>query len=429
MPQYTWITYLAAVEQLAARLADPGMVFWTKAELQTWLTEALRTWNALTEVWNADFAFNPTSDVWYDFSSLANSPRLRTLTDTNLYTAIEFSLLEPPTGGSWSGTSQFSITDLSGALQRRRDQMIQASGCNLVDIPSLSSSPNQRRTNFPDTVLEAIRARWVPASGSPNTMTREDSLAFDDFEPGHLQTPGTPLSWSVVAGPPLAMDVDVAPNQPGKFDVMTLQSGLAFNPPSNTLLGVPDDWAWVLKFGALSDLMGRDSEATDRQRSQYCLKRFEMGLEVMRQSNWLVSATIKNVPVDTPSLKEMDAFSPEWQNDPNAWKGLVTAGIDLAAPVPVGSSSVSVVLVGNAPVPALDTDFVQVSRDTFDAILDYAQVLASFKMGGAEFMSTQPLEKNFFAQAAATNKRLMKSALFLDMIRSEGKRQQITQPR
>jgi hypothetical protein len=440
------------------------------------------------------------------------------------------------------------------------------------------------------------------------------------------------------------MDVDIAPNVSGGYDMLSLQAGLSFAPPAATLLNVPDDWSWLAKWGAMADLLGRDSEATDRERADYCLKRYQQGLEVMKQANWLLIALINGVPVDTPSVRDMDGFSPEWENDLTAWRSVVTAGVDLCAvcPVPtiggaisfIGSatgtvsttgfnvpltlayssrtgntlilftatggqgggpgivtsisdsagnywqlagslpgpgfqcwyvqnakaitsvtvtftgdaaltgyiaglseysnvvaiinvqatpnqqsgnpetitqniqfandvvvvafnpngggaiftpsagnlrwqqgdvvnatmcsadntagtagasvtvavngpllwfyisvelqaapiapgtpSSVLLTLVGNCPVPVNPTDVVQVSRDVFDVILDYAQSLSSFKMGGDEFAQCRELENNFFRAALATNKRLVKMGVFSDLLHSEGKRQDKTQPR
>ena len=442
MPQYSWLTYSAARQQLAARLADSGNIFWSDVECGLYLIEALRTWNALTEIWNADFQFTPESaEVWYNLGEFNpnfgnSSPRLRTVTDAQLYTMMQYHLLEPATGTlPWTGTSQFSLSDLQNALQHRRDEVIQITGCNLDQLPPLNATPNTRRTQFPDTVLEPRRARFVTADstfGNPFTMTREDQWAFAHSEPGYLQTSAIPQAWSVIAGPPLMMDVDTAPNVPGYYDVLYLESGPVFNPPAQTLMGVPDDWSWLPKWGALSDLLGRDSEATDRQRADYCLKRYEQGLQIMVESNWLLSATINNVPVDTPSVREMDAFSPEWQDDPNAWRCAVMAGMDFVAMCPIATSvpnALGLTLVGNAPIPVKDADFVQISRDDFDVVLDYAQVLASFKQGGIEFMSTKDLEKNFFTAAMANNQRLAKMGIFSDMLHSEGKRQDVNQPR
>lgn len=433
MPAFQWITLSGAQAALAGRLADPNNTFWTQAELTFYIAESLRTWNALTEQWNDTFAFTITpSQTWYNLSTLAGSPRLRTLTDAYFYTIMQYHLLEPPTGaGTWIGTSQFALQDLQFALQRARDAMIQASGCNLQQLlPPIPSTPNTRRTVFSDSTLEPRRARWVPDSGSAVTLTREDTAAWDSFEPDRLQETGTPASWSVITGPALAMDVDVSPDTAGTYDVISLQAGLTFAPPAATLLGTPDDWASLAKWGALGDLLGRESEATDTERSAYCQKRFADGLKAMQASNWLISATLNGLVVDTPSVREMDGYSPEWQNNVNAWPSLVTAGMDFVAGCPRGNLMGStVVLVGNAPVPINPGDYVQISRDAWDAVLDEAQFLACFKQGGQEFKDSQSLDQNFFATAMATNKRLAKLALFRDMLGLEGRRQDIVEPR
>jgi hypothetical protein len=86
-------------------------------------------------------------------------------------------------------------------------------------------------------------------------------------------------------------------------------------------------------------------------------------------------------------------------------------------------------VVANAPIPVQDSDFVQVSRDVFDIILDYAQMASCFKMGGEEFQKTMPLLANFAKAAIETNKRLGALGLFRDVLLREGQRQESAQPR
>jgi hypothetical protein len=432
MLQYQWLTLTQAQNALAARLADPSNIFWTLPELTLYLQESLRALNALTEQWNREFAFSVSPpQVWYNISQLSGSPRLRTVTDAYLYTIMQAHLLEPMTGaGVWTGTSQFSLSDLQFALQRRRDEIIQFAGCNLVDLPQVPSTPNVRRTYFPDSTLEPRRVRFVPDSGSAVTLTREDPEAWNAFEPQYLQQTGTPAAWSVIAGPPLAMDVDVPPNTAGAYDVIALQAGQTFAPPAATLIGVPDDWSWLAKMGAMADLLGRESEATDHLRADYFMQRYADMLQAMQNSNWLLTATINGITVDTPAVREMDGYSPEWQDNALAWPSLVTAGMDFCAPCPTGASGgVSAVVVGNAPIPVNPDDFVQVSRDAWDSVLSYAQFLASIKQGGSEFKDAMPLEKEFLSYCAATNKRLANLGLFRDVLGTEGKRQDRVQPR
>ena len=423
------VDYGTMRSDLANRLADPNLLFWTTAELKLYLIEALRTWNALTEIWITSFALtqNP-APTWYDISKLAGSPRLRTVLDTDLYTIMQYHLLEPATGGTWTGTSQFTLADLQGALQRRCNEVIQLTACNLIQ--DFETYSNSTRTTLPNTIFEVQRARFIPSTGTPITLTREDTQAFDHFNPGHLQSTALPTSYSVIAGPPFSLDIDTVPTQSATFDLIGIQSGPTFNPPSSTLLGIPDDWSWVAKWGALADLLSGESEKTDRLRADYCFKRYLDGIKIMQASNWLVSATIGGKPVDTPSVVEMDRFANEWQNDSTVWPAVVTAGMDFVAPTPVGTSAnVVLQVIGNAPLPTLDADCVSVLRDHYDAVLDYAQVLASFKMGGAEFAGTQDLEKKFFLSAQDENKRLRSLGLYSDVLHQEGRRQVINQPR
>lgn len=433
---YAWITFAQLRAVLAQRLADTGNQFWADAELGAYIWEALRTWNAFTAIWTADFAFTApltNGQIWYSVPALTGSPRARTVTDTSIYTMMEYHLLEPATGGTWTGSPQFSISDLAGALQRRRDEILQATGVNLTNGP-LATTPGIRRTILPDTTLEVRRARWIPTIGTPNTLRRSDALAFEYFEPNYLQTNGTPEEYNVMSDPPLSFDVDVAPNTAGSYDLVTLQSGVVLAPPTATVLELPDDWCWLAKWAALSDLLGRDSEATDLPRADYCRKRYDSSLKLMQMLPWLFWGSVNNVPVDTASVYEMDSFAVEWDSTGSPYPAIVTAGVDFMAVAPVPPTTatpvgVGMMLVGNAPVPVLDGEFVQVSRDQVDVILDYAQHIAAFKMGGAEFLSTKPLYDNFITAAAATNSRIGELGIFRDLMLEEGQRQDENQPR
>ena len=484
MPVYTWLTLQEAVDALQGRLANS--TFWTQAELIVYINESLRLWNALTEQWNQDFIYN-SSPAWTNTGAVTGSPRLRTVTSDYLYTQMQYMLLEPPTGGAWTGTSQFSISDIQFALAKRTTELIQATNCNLTNFP-LASTPNTRRVQLPDTILEPQRVRflpnvtietsgygeggygedgygeggnlYVPPDANANTLTREDTQAFQYFEPQYLQTEGVPKSWSVSSEPPLAFDVDIAPSVVGIYDFIGLQdSPTSFTGydeggygeggyGGGTSLGIPDDFTMVAMYGALADLLGRESEATDHDRAAYCLKRFTDGIAIMNQSNWLLQASLNGVPTDTPAMFEMDSYAPEWQNGSSMFPAVVQGGMDFVNVASArllgygeggfgeggfgGSSevvSVSLTLVANAPLPVGLDDFVQVSRDAFDVVLSYAQRLAAFKMGGAEWAATAILEHDFMRAAAATNKRLLNIGIFDDVLHSQGRRQQMLVPR
>ena len=431
MASYSWLNYAAARHQLAARLAIDSALsttFWTDAECGLYIQKALRIFNALTWTWKQDFQFTSTS-LWNSLGLLTGSPRKRTLTDTGSYINLETMLLEPPTGGTWTGTTQFTISDLAQALQRRRDEMLQASNCNQSLLTGIALTPNTRRTALPDTVIDVERARYLPVTGAPSTLYRDDTVAQEFYEaPLYQQDSGRPQTFMLSSEPPLAWDVDIPPGQPGSYEAVVLQSGAAFSPPTTTLLGIPDDFVWALEWGALADLLGRETEATDRERAAYCLRRYQDGLNLLLKTPWAMLAKVNGAACDMPSIAAMDRYMPEWDSSPTSFGPcVVLGGIDfLAAPAGAG---IGVTVLANAPVPSADADFVQVSRSNWDIVLDLAQSVACFKQGGEEFKQALALESRAIQACAAENSRLKSTGSFSDILVQRGQAQERNQER
>lgn len=487
MAVYVWLTKTNAVAALEGRLNSGA--FWTASELWVCLTEALRHWNGLTEQWNQPVAIPNAGGAWVNTGTLAGSPRLRSVTDQYLYNQMASMLLEPPlSGGAWAGSSQFTLANLQYALQKRTQEVIQATSCNIALLSPVNATPGMRSGYpLPDTVLEPRRMRLCAAVASttatalsglprmsvastagiaagqliagagiqagtfvtgiagtavimsqpttaplsvtpvqffqPWTLTREDVLSFQSFDPGYLQEFGHPESWTVASEPPLSFDVDIAPNTAGYFDVLALNSGPTFAPPAASLLGVPDDWSMVPLYGAMADVLGIDAESTDRLRSAYCLQRYEQMLGMMKESNWLLQALINGQVSNTVSLDDMDSLAVGWQESQANLPAVVEAGVDMLAPVPAFGQALAVTLVGNAPLLDATGVYVQVSRDDFEAVLNYAQHLASFKLGNQMFEATMPMLQGFYQAAAAVNDRWAKYGKFVPELRDEGKKQ------
>lgn len=491
MGSYSWLTYATARAQLAQRLADSGNVFWSDAECGFYLQQALRMFNVLTYTWRKEYVFSSDS-LWNNLGLMSGSPRQRTITDTYCYTIMQYMLLEPPTGGTWTGTSQFTISDLAQALQRRRDEMIQITNCNQALLSQIALTPNVSRTNLPDTIIDVERVRYLaletqttgtassgdtsillasmqdvavgqvvtgtgltyptsviaigtnsvtisqPVTGAvsgtlnfftPYVLDRDDTVAEEFYEAPLYQLDSAPPEvFSLSSEPPLAWNVYPPPNQPGQYDAIVLQSGTAFSPPASNLIGIPDDFAWTLIWGALADLLGRESEATDRQRAQYCLQRYMDGVQVMLKTPWVMLGKVDNVAVSVDSIADTDNYEPDWDANPSTFGPVIVAGgIDFfAAPVNAG---IGLTVLGNAPVPTADGQFVQVSRSDYDIVLDLAQSMACFKMGGLEWKDALQLEARAIQACMAENVRLKNQGCFSDILNQRGQVQDRSRPR
>lgn len=434
MAIYSHISFATAKQQLANRLSDGTKQFWSDAELGLYLIESLRTWNALTSYWRSDFTFQSQANtVWYDLTdtvAMPNTLRPLTLTDRDLYTLIQYHLLEPTAWNPWAGASlQFTDNDLLNAVQRRRDEVLSVCGCTLTrsTVPAVAG-----RITLPDNVIDVRRMAYlptpppsiygvgaygvivpygmlVPFQGS--VMWPEDAWAEQSFNrKWTLQPAGTPFQYLMSTDPPITFDVDLPPAFAGNYELLTVNAGPVLSVGTGTKLSIPDDWAHVIKWGALADLLSREYLSKDSVRAQYCEQRYRMGLKLLSQSSALLTMRIGNVPMQVDSVQAADAFQTRWQAQPASTPEFALhAGLNLLAFTPVpdaGPYSLTAMVVQNAPVPVSGIDPVQVARDDLDVILDYSQHLAAFKMGGAEFLVTLPLFERFMKQAAIYNAKL-----------------------
>ncbi len=432
---YSYISLAQLRSALLSRLQDSGGVFFTTAEANLYIQESLRALSAKTYLWATDYLldFN-AGDTWKSLN-VSGSPRQRTVTDTNLYTQMEAMLLEPMTGGTWTGTTQYNIAMLQGALQYRRDELLLACAGNVVNL--LQPSPtNSMRTTLPDSTLNLHRVRWLPVDSSlnsPYSLGREDVKTADSFYPNRGVQPGEPDSWLITADSPLTFDCSCPPNQPGEWDMLVSFAGTSFAPPTASVLGLPDDWCWVAMYGALADVLANAPEGRDIQRANYCLKVYEHGKRAMQSLPWLLEARVASISVDTPGVTEMDSQMQNWEQTQNSTDPtIVVGGVDLVAMAPfVTSGTVSSVLtvVGNAPVPVNDSDKVQLSRDGVDAVLARAQHVAMFKCGGSDFAATMPLMEQFEEYCRTKNSQYASLGIFRPDILMEGDGDELTDRR
>lgn len=451
-PSFQSVTWGQLQQELALRLNDVNNVRWSVPENKLYLSEALRLWQCLTQQYVLDWATTYTGPIatWQSTGNPSNplvglnmtSPRWQTLKDANIYTYIQYHLLEPPTGnGTWTGTSQFSLQDFVNAFVRRRDHVLQLTDCNVGPFPTsgplLSITPNTNRIQLPDVVAQSIldvrRIRYLPTSGSPVTLHRDDSMAMEYFDTFYQQSNEPPLTWDVLGSPQQFVTFDTLVNVPNTLDCLGALSGGTVTPPTSSPLLIPDDFFWVIKYGIMADLLVKETESKDIPRAQYCEKRFQEGVQVMMELPWLLQARINQIPVDTPSFYEADRYDYEWQSNPNAMTQIIRGGIDLFAISPITPPTVNVginlSLVANAVIPATDADYVQVSREILDVILDEAEHLAQFKEAGQEMQESLALHQRFIQMATETNRRLKESGIFYSDLRRPISKEDQAEPR
>ena len=429
---YSFITFAQAKTQLAQRLTDLTKQQWTDTELGLYIIDALQSFNALANFYREEFVFNSQANVtWYDITNTAQAPatlRPMSYTDQQIVNYIQYHFLEPQTSTyplTWTGSLQFSVSDLLNAIQQTRDEILSESVCTVTEA---LIAANAGRTFLNQAALGLRRVVWIPTTGfgyTPNMLIPSDLWSQQSFEAGFPQlAPGIPLSYRQSSEPPLSFDVDVQPAVPGNYDVLTINAGSDLSDVSSSVLPIPNDWCWVNKWGAIAQLLSRDSVASDPFRAKYAQVRYQEGIGAMRTTPALLGARINDVPVVITPLTEADFYVANWQGlTPGTPTDLYYAGLNLVAlsPQPTTTAfAVTANVVRNMVLPSVDADFLQIGRDDVGAILDESFHLAMFKSGGAEFALTFPSHGNFLRRCALYNSKLSALSQYLEFLDGMG---------
>lgn len=421
---YTTTTWASLQTALSARLGDSTNVFWTTAEIPLYLTESLRTFGLTSGFWrergtltaSANQAFYDINSLLYSGSEYILAP---SVTDRDIIQQLQYMLLESASSQTaWTGTEMFTYADLSGAIQNRLNQFMSDTGIvvnrSLINV----ASPPIGRQPLDQSVIDVRRAAWLGASPENyyTTLWREDERLLTAADPGWSVNSGQPSAYSIMAPPPLQLQLAPPPQSSGQCEILAVNSTTLDPASSATILGIPDDLTPAITWGALADLLGKDGLASDPIRAQYCEQKYMQYVTMARLLPVVIHAELNGVPLLPCTLQELDASEPNWQNVTASSSNAVT-DVVLASPNLIGLSavpdtaySVTLDVVRRAPIPASDYAYVQIGREQMDMILDYAEHLALFKVGGAEWHATERQASNFLIQSLTYNQRLSAAA-------------------
>jgi hypothetical protein len=445
---YSFFTFAQAVTALANRLQDPNQTYWSQPnELLNAVIESVRFFQSLTGSHKQKFTFPTVADaVYYDLPNLPGSPVNYNATDVEVANNVLAALIEPPLPlvGSWVGTGQFTFAQLQSALQNRLNRFLGDTGCVVQQQIINGPPPPGEYAPLPEGTLDVRRCAWISL---PHTLTwvqiqeqwgqanfpwdqvfnsvyplgRLDEWAEQAYAPGAAQNPDLPLSYSVFAVAPQTLRLVPPPLNEGVIDLISVPAGptVNLNPASPVVLNVPDDLSPALKWGVLADLLGSDGPSRDYARAQYAEQRYQefvsIGQSALPSSPVypsVLASDVNNITVGLGSVFDLDSYVPDWQNTLNrqqpTFVGMAGRNLACLGPLPDAVYGVGLWMVVNAPT----TGFIQVNRGSLDAILDYAQHIASFKMGGAEFDGTERLYQNLISSAKNENGRLSAVAFY-----------------
>jgi beta-lactam-binding protein with PASTA domain len=435
IPGFTGITQGAVLLMLGERLDKTG-VFWSLPELRLYLAEALRTWNAYTGWYRDKATLQAKAGIaWYDLASnLFENTLAYTQADRDVASVICYHLLENQlNNGVWAGTDQFDLAAIQNAISNRVSRFLAATGIVLQRmVQSAGISPPESRVLITGTASHLRRVAWIDTSGVITLLWQSSEWELNSFLNNWGGTPATPMVWSASVTSPTMIQLAPPPATNGDVEYVIVPGGPTLNIATGpTLLGIPDDLVWGIKWGALADLLMQDGQAKDIARAQYCEERFLESIQIAKMLPAVLQAQVTTGPVFISSLFDLDAFKNGWQNlPPGSLVDVAMAGRTLLilSPPPVANTNITLDIIRSAAIPANDAAYVQVSGSNLPVILDYAQHLASFKMGGDDFANTKQLRMNLVLAAGVMNTRLHNLTFYSDALKAPSLREQIERP-
>lgn len=402
------------------------MRFFTPAELDTYLREALSTWGAASLYYRKRDNFTTISgQAFYDLSTLIPSLTPST-TDRELASQLEYTLIEPQTSdwSTWTGTEQFSLPSIQSTIQRARDRFLLEAGIilSVTEIPT--ASPPISRVSFPEEIIDIRRIASKSTTNQYRTLSREDELTLGAYSSNwniaSVSSTQQPNFYSLVSEPSLTLQL-----APVAVDIATLQLlyislGEELNLALEVNLGILEAFIWAIKYGALLELFGPRSQAHDPIRANYCQMRWDEAISLAKIYPSILNAEVNGVQINISSISDLDNYVWNWQNSSGVPTQLGVASWNQVALSPVpNSAEISIILdyICNPPLPVADDDTLQIDGSLLGIIYDYSRHLAQFKRGGQEFLSSRQGYDRLVQAASLHNARLRaQSRLFSSLV-------------
>jgi hypothetical protein len=392
---YTHTSLTSARIWLAEKLGDTSLVFWTGNELDRYIQEAIRILNCLTGFHRTRTSFTTVANqAIYDLTTTSGPTThlSHTVTGSEAMLQLSYHLLEPASSGTtWNGGPMFPSAAAAQALIRRRNMFLVDTLCYLKHTTIAATTPltDGRVSGLDQDYAYFHRLAWKDANGKYTQMWPEDELVATASRRNWNTPSDPPYAWSVVASPQLSLQLIPHIATSGTLDVIVLETSSNLG----SVLGIPDDYLWAVKYGAMADLLMHEGPARDPDRAEWCAEMYQLGVRLASKHPCVLSAEISGQPLIMSNLHSLDASRAGWQGKPAATPdAIASAGLNLIAlAYPPRSSTVTVELdiVAKATVPTVSSaENLQVREDQLGAVLQWAAHIALLKCSGAEFKAS-----------------------------------------
>src|SRR6516165_4272717 len=242
---YSHTTFGQLKTELSLRLYDANKVFWVDQELGLYIIEALRTFGLCSGFWRERGTFDTApAAAFYDLRTALPTLLEPTVTDQDIILQLQYHLLETKatvSQSSWLGTEMFTFEDIWQGVQNRLNQFLADTGIVVQRSLQPVIAPPEGRQPLDQSIIDVRRVVWI---GAPYFsyfvwLAREDELGMTMYSQLWSVNSDIPISWSIMAPPPLQLQLSPVPITDGQVELLTVNSVNLTPWAGPTVLGIP----------------------------------------------------------------------------------------------------------------------------------------------------------------------------------------------
>jgi hypothetical protein len=421
--------------QLARLLEDENKIHWTDNELNLIINESLYTLGAFGYFRDRGGFSTNLDDRFYDITTGLVSGSGEKILDLSLtfgdiINKICYDLLE--TVNDANIFNIFTQAQMLEIIDRRLDEFKLQTGLILsIDEFSVASG----RVDLGNEVLDFIRVAFKDVSDAGSSKWRYYKLFKEDEEDlqGWVSDFTTtvkkrPKSYSRVSETQNIIKLYPQFENTGKLHLIEIRSrDKSLTLSTETILGIPNNLAFYLKYGVLEDLLKSDTALKDLYRANYCRQRWQEGLIVSRNYNSVLNGEINGRNRQLSTIEDLDGFETNWHNNSGTPNRIALAGYNLLTlnKLPTSEIGITLDVVRNAIIPTDDDSYLQIKAEHVELLLNYSYHVAFFKEGYNAINSSIIALNNFADAIMVYNSKLAKEFVSYQTMMKKSLKQEI----
>lgn len=203
------------------------------------------------------------------------------VTDQQLLTEIQYALVEPTVDAGVTWTALWTAEEVLLLANWKQRQFLRETAC-VISQAVLLTIPNVHRHPLPIDWIVTLAVGWRRPNGTSYALHPATEVdATFAVTSWHTEPVIDPIAYTEVELPTLQIQILPASSDAGLIDLLYQALGA-------TLLGtgialtVPDDCAWIVKWGMLAPLLDKVGRSADPARAAYAETRYRLGVELVR---------------------------------------------------------------------------------------------------------------------------------------------------